>query len=247
LDSLDKFLEFRINQIIADQNIPIDLAAVCAQIGAVIEEREMVPEAAMQVTPGLFRIYIQSNFAESPGWALRRRFSLAHELGHTLFYERQNGELRPRKDAPRGDGLEAACHQAASMILVPSKVLKVELKNQQPASANDIIMLAHRFEVSTEVMLRRLNQFAVFEHGWTLVLARRRSIDTLAIEYAVHPPWLQVHLSVPTRGTSFNQWFRGIEQADGVLVKETTAGILKASPLKLTGSLVIFEIRIQSE
>ena len=176
----------------------------------------------------------------------RRRFSLAHELGHTLFYERQDGELKPRKDAPRGDSLEDACHQAASMILVPSKALKPELRQQPPASAAAIVEFASRFDVSIEVMLRRLNECGVFEHGWAPILARR-SGDAVAIEYAVYPPWVKSHFSAPKRGVTFNGWFRGIEQADGILRKETQDGILEALPVKVTGSLVIFELRILSE
>ena len=57
----------------------------------------MIPEAAMQITDGQFRIYLQSNFTEMPGASVRRRFSLAHELGHTLFYEEQDGELTSQR------------------------------------------------------------------------------------------------------------------------------------------------------
>jgi Zn-dependent peptidase ImmA (M78 family) len=245
LDSLDRFLEFRIEKITSEQAIPVDLAAVCHQLGAVVEEREMIPEAAMRVTGGQFHIYLQSNFVEAPGSRMRRRFSLAHELGHTLFYEQQNGEMKPRKDTPRGDSLEAACHRAASMILVPSKVLKPELKRQPPANARAVVDLANRFEVSTEVMLRRLNEFGVFEHDWAPVLTRR-SGGVLAIEYAAYPPWLKSHLSPPGRGASFKGWFRGSEQPDGKFQKETHEGVLEALPIELTGTSVIFELRMQS-
>jgi hypothetical protein len=176
---------------------------------------------------------------------MRRRFSLAHELGHTLFYEMQNGEMKPRRDTPRGDSLEAACHKAASMILVPSKVLKPALKKQLPAKAKDVVDLADRFKVSTEVMLRRLTEFGVFEHGWAPVLTRR-SGGTLEIEYAAYPPWLKPYLNVPSRGASFNGWFRGSQQQDGSIEKETHAGVLKASPVKLTAFSTLFELRMQS-
>jgi Zn-dependent peptidase ImmA (M78 family) len=246
LDSLDKFLEFRIEKIASGQSIPVDIAAICDRLGAVVEEREMIPEAAMQVINGQFRIYLQSNFTEAPGSAMRRRFSLAHELGHILFYDQQNGEMKPRQDSPRGDSLEAACHKAASMILVPSKVLKPELKQRPPANANDVIELANRFEVSTEVMLRRLNEFGTFEHGWAPVLTRR-SGTALTIEYATHPPWLKPHLNAPGRGASFNGWFRGSEQPDGTFKKETPEGTLDALPVNVTGSSIIFELRMQSQ
>jgi Zn-dependent peptidase ImmA (M78 family) len=245
LDSLDRFLEFQIEKITSDQVIPVDLGMVCAQLGAVVEEREMIPEAAMEVTGGQFRIYLQSNFNEVPGSSMRRRFSLAHELGHTLFYEHQHGKLKPRKDTPHGDSLEAACHKAAAMILVPGKVLKPELRKQPPDNTNDVIDLANRFGVSTEVMLRRLNDFDMFEHGWAPVLTRRNG-GALTIEYAAYPPWLKSSLSAPSRGASFEGWFRGSEQSDGTFHKETHEGVLEASPVKLAGSSIMFELRMQS-
>lgn len=248
--SLERFLECQIDKITTGQTVPVDLPSVCDQVGAVVEEREMIPEAAMQVTSGQFRIYLQSNFSEAPGSTVRRRFSLfslAHKLGHTLFYERQNGAMKPRRDSPRGDSLEAECHKAASMILVLGKVLKPELKKRPPINANSVMELANRFEVSTEVMLRRLAEFGVFEHGWAPVLTRRIGA-VLAIEYAAYPPWLKSHLNAPNRGVPFNEWFRGAEQpgGSGTFKKATNNGVLEALPVTLTGASVIFDLRMQS-
>ena len=157
MDSLDSFLNFHVEKIMSDRSVPIDLMAVSAAVGVVVEEREMIPEAAMQAKGKQLFIYLQSNFIDLPGMALRRRFSLVHEIGHTLFYEEHDGELKPRKDAPRGESLEAACHKAASMILVPGKALKAELREHPPSNSAAIVELASRFEVSIEVMVRRLN------------------------------------------------------------------------------------------
>ena len=190
MDSLDKFLGFHIDKITADRRIPIDLGAVSADIGAVVQEREMIPEAAMQPRDGRFYIYVQSNFKDLPGSALRRRFSWAHEIGHTLFFEARDGELKARTDAPRGDALESACHRASSMILIPAKALRAELQNQELDGAARISELADRFEVSIEVMLRRLNEFSLFENGWAPVLTRRIGRN-LAVEFAAYPLWLK--------------------------------------------------------
>jgi Zn-dependent peptidase ImmA (M78 family) len=119
----------------------------------------MIPEAAIEIKKNRFHIYLQSNFKNSAGRALRARFSLAHELGHTLFYELRDGVLRPRKDAPRGNRLEAACHRAAAIILVPSKALRSQIQQRREWKASALMELANRFEVSAEVMLRRLSDF----------------------------------------------------------------------------------------
>ena len=244
MDSIDDFLERRIERILPDQEIPVDLVAICAHLGATLEEREMIPEAAMRVTHGRFHIYLQSNFCDLPGANLRRRFSLAHEIGHTLFYDIQNGEIKPRKDSPRGDNLEAACHKAASMILIPTRVIDRELRSHPPANAPALMALANRFEVSAEVLLRRLHGLRVFERDWVPVLTRKHN-HRMTIEFAPYPPWLRSRLTPPKRGMPFSEWFNGNEQTDGKSIRATDGGVLEASPITLTRSTVIFEVRLK--
>jgi hypothetical protein len=93
---------------------PIDLNVMAQLLGNVnVEEREMIPEAAVQVLGLRFRIYLRSNFMDRPGARVRRRFSLAHEIAHTFFFEVRDSSLKPIRGAPRGDNLEAACHEGA--------------------------------------------------------------------------------------------------------------------------------------
>jgi len=224
----------------------VDLNGLSKQIGALIEEREMIPEAAMHAKNGRFHIFLQSNFVNLPGGAQRRRFSLAHEIGHTLFYEQNNGELKPRKDAPRGDGLEAACQKAAAMILVPTRLLRAELRQRGCTDARAVAELARRFDVSIEVMLRRLNELSVFENGWGPALVRR-SGERLLIEYAAYPPWLMTHIAAaPKRGTEFAAWFGATVQSNGALAKDAGDERLEAVPTEVTSSLVIFELRLHA-
>lgn len=196
----------------------------------------------MQVTDGRFYIYLQSNFQDAQGAMLRQRFSLAHELGHTLFYDVENGEIRPRRDSPRGENLEAACHKAASMILIPARALNRELKDRPLGDATSVIDLANRFEVSVEVMLRRLNDLGVFDQIWSPVLTRQQATG-LRIEFAAYPPWLRSRLRQPTRGTSFKAWFGGTEHQDGSFSKDSQDGVLEARPVPLSSSATIFELR----
>lgn len=243
MKALAKFLEFQVDKITAGRSLPIDLDTLSADIGVVVEEREMIPEAAMQVVDGGLHIYIQSNFNDLPGSTLRRRFSHAHEIGHTLFYEQRNGELKARKDSPRGDALEVACHKAASMILVPSKILRTELRDRELTDADEIVIRAKRFEVSLEVMVRRLQESGAFDRNWTAVLARRTG-GTLVVEYAAYTHWLIPHIVVPERGMAFSEWFRGIQQPDGTLKKRVNGGSLVATPQEVTKTLVIFGFRL---
>lgn len=245
MKSLDKFLEFQVDKITADRPIPIDLHALSDDIGIIVEEREMIPEAVMEPVDGRFHVYLQSNFKEFAGAETRRRFSLAHEIGHTLFYELREGELKPRKDSPRGEELEFACHKAASMILVPNKVLKGHMRQHGVNSGEDMIDLARNFKVSIEVMVRRLHELRAFENNWTPVLVRDHK-GTLLIEYAAYPHWLIPHIVAPDIGVPFSNWFRGNRQVDGTLLRRVNGGCLKAIRKDVTGSLMIFELHLRT-
>jgi hypothetical protein len=241
---LDKFLSHYTHRLTVGRDVPIDLAALSAEIGAVVEEREMIPEAVMQPRGGQFYIYLQSNFGNLPGSALRRRFSWAHELGHTLFYESRNGDLKPRSDTPRGDALEAACHRAASMILVPTDSLRGHLQHGGIDTAAEAIDLARLFQVSPEVMLRRLHDVGAFDHGWTTVLTRRNGAS-LSIEFAGYPVWLKPYLPIPRRGTEFVVWFGATEQNGRSFEKWVGGVAISASPIDVSDSAVIFELRLK--
>jgi Zn-dependent peptidase ImmA (M78 family) len=243
--SLDNYLNFHIDKLTMDQDIPIDVFRVANRIGAVIEEREMIPEAAMEVKEGQFHIYLRSNFRGLPGTALRARFSLAHEIGHTLFYEQRDGSWKSRKDAPRGDRLEAACHKAAAMILVPSTALSAELHRGAISNAASLTELADRFEVSVEVMVRRLHDFGGLNGDWAPVLTRRNGND-FEIEYAVYPPWLKSHLGEPARGADFLSWMRPTHHSGEILGRTLPGGQLEAEPFNSNGSKTIFELRFRS-
>ena len=219
-------------------------SGLSADLGLIIEEREMIPEAAMQALDGRFRIYLQSNFKDFPGTETRRRFSLAHEIGHTLFFEQRDAELKARKDAPRGEALEAACHKAASMILVPNKALHAQLRDKEIGGTEDLVMLARSFDVSVEVIARRLQDLRAFENKWAPILTRLNEGVPLT-EYAAYPHWLKPHIVAPERGMAFSEWFRGAEQPDGVLKKRVNGGSLDAIRKDVTNSLAVFELHLR--
>ena len=183
----------------------------------------MIPEAVIQVTEGRFYIYLQSNFGDSPGAKRRRRFSLAHEIGHTLFYDCDDGEIKPRKDSPRGENLEAACHKAASMILIPSKALQREMKQQPPTNAVVVVELANRFDVSAEVMLRRLHDLGAFHKDWAPVLTRQHN-GGLCIEFAPYPPWLRSLVAPQIEASISASGFAVLSNGMGSLLKTRATG-----------------------
>lgn len=257
MQSLDSFLERHVESLVAGQKAPIDLAEVARQANAVVEEREMIPEAAMAPDGEGFRIYVQCNFLQLTGARTRQRFSFSHEIAHTFFFELRDGVMKPRRDAPTGARLEAACQKGAGLLLVPTNLLRQELRQcGDPIDAAQILRLAHQFDASVEVTMRRLYDVDAFGSQFAPVLVRRDARGNFNIEFGVYPPWVKALFPHPRRGTAFTTWFghtsghetqANIDQepVNGVLVKGTAQGTLMARPVDITPSLRIFELRLQ--
>jgi hypothetical protein len=162
----------------------------------------MVPEAAMSVQGSVFRIYLRSNFLDRPGERIRQRFSLAHEIAHTFFYQKIGDNWKVLPGTPRGDDLERACHEGAGRLLIPDAFLPSGLEVDR-LTGEFVLELAHRAEVSVEVVLRRIrNHPGVVRADRAFVLARSGNIV-----YLTYAPWIQAIL--PKRaGRSIQDWLR---------------------------------------
>lgn len=106
----------------------------------------------------------------------RKRFTIAHELIHTLFLEaeldqldggrKDNCRIFSRRDDPDEERL---CNQGAAEILMPERQFCGLLAEEGPAARN-ILLLARRFGVSLRACSRRVLQYypklavALLEH-----------------------------------------------------------------------------------
>lgn|GEM_PF-3558075 len=98
--------------------------------------------------------------SRSPG---RRRFSIAHEIAHTLFYKDSGGGQRHQVGAmtvAEHSSEEAICNRVAGALLVPSKYVRGELGK---ASVDDISAflwlldrVAAKLQVSVAALIARL-------------------------------------------------------------------------------------------
>jgi hypothetical protein len=94
----------------------------------------------------------------------RQRFTLAHEIAHTFFYELvTNDETLPQQleGTPVAHRVEDFCNYGAREILMPMSQLSRELEQSEDligmATAERV---ANLFKVSIEVCIRRLNDYA---------------------------------------------------------------------------------------
>lgn len=97
----------------------------------------------------------------------RTRFTLAHELCHTFFYEIVPELKFEKHEADPGE--ERLCNLGAAELLMPSHALKREAK-AVGASLDSLTRLASLFDVSLEAMLLRLRSTA----GWRCELSAWR-------------------------------------------------------------------------
>jgi len=89
----------------------------------------------------------------------RRRFTMAHELCHTFFYELvPELKFRPHET---DEAEETLCNYGAAVLLMPEKSIRREAK-KLPVSIDSLDFLANRFAVSLEAMALRLRDI----HAW---------------------------------------------------------------------------------
>jgi len=140
---------------------------------------------------------------------------------------------------------------AESLLAQVNGAVQVSCRHFQSARFESMIelsengTLADRFEVSVEVMVRRLHDFGGLNGDWAPVLTRRNGND-FEIEYAVYPPWLKSHLGEPARGADFLSWMRPTHHSGEVLGRTLPEVQLEAEPFNSSGSKTIFELRFRS-
>jgi len=131
---------------------PYDPFKLAEMRGIAVSPRADIPDART-IPIGQNRLLIEYNPMRPPA---RLRYSVAHELAHTLFSD--CGE-RIRNRAKEGEGqddwqLEALCNVAAAEILMP--VGSMEREPNDALTIESVLAARRRYEVSTEAVLIRL-------------------------------------------------------------------------------------------
>ena len=166
----------------------------------------MVPEGVLAPVPGGFRMYLQSNFAHRPGAGLRERFSIAHELVHTFYYDSTESVPKPIKGSPKGRALEQLCHIGAGEILVPEPLLRQQATARgEIASAESVRELTKIFNVSADVMIRRLHAAELVD-DFAAILVETKDGNKRSIRAACYSSKLLCHAARPKFGVDFDSW-----------------------------------------
>lgn len=162
---------------------PIDVEALAVQMGIdSIANATMVEDGRLEQDGTTATIFLRTGLSDS-----RRRFTIAHELGHRLL-------LHPRAPAERhrrrlaGDSEERLCDDLAAAILLPRSWVLAEFRGA-PHRLKSVRRLSAMTATSLSASLVRLSEVA----GWSESLLRFRFTNgkwrleaPAAVPYDVH-------------------------------------------------------------
>jgi Zn-dependent peptidase ImmA (M78 family) len=158
----------------------------------IVQSEEGGTEALLIPTKNGFIVRIDPRLGRS-----RYRFTLAHEIGHTFFFDSTASPRTRRYPYILGDaGEERLCQEAAAELLMPTARV-TEFLETNDICVGTLALMATLFGVSFEAAARRITAFRstfVFI-GWSM-----RSIDgkpeALRVDWAASPgPFIPLHAS----------------------------------------------------
>lgn len=141
-----------------------------------VEFCPLLVDAMLTTHPNGFRILFNSNGADplelrrnyecesrEQVMGSRLRFSLAHEIAHTLFYDLSGGIPQIARQFRSGGGrtvmekLEWNCNRLAAQMLLPTPMLRAALRRMKTVNPQALLELAGRAGVSIAALVRRIN------------------------------------------------------------------------------------------
>jgi hypothetical protein len=167
--------------IAASERLPVRLKTIAERRRVTSVEFVTMPVRAMLTThPKGFRVFLKTDDDEQAMELKRRyddkeqerplpikfRFSLAHELAHTLFYELGTPDERPKtiREFRAGGGktilenLEKYCNRIAGHLLMPSPFFRTEMLKLKSLQPRELLAFAERAEASVESVVARLGE-----------------------------------------------------------------------------------------
>jgi IrrE N-terminal-like domain len=188
---------------------PFDPFKLAEIRGIGISARADIPDART-VPAGQNRFLIEYNPTRTAG---RLRYSIAHEIAHTLFPDCGERIRNRSRTAASGDDwqLEALCNIAAAEILMPIGSMKKEQTN--PLDIDGILKSRKHFDVSTEAVLIRLVHLS--DEACAVFVASRSADSSSGGKYAYD-------YLIPSRTWQYDV-ARGTTLPDSSPVSECTA------------------------
>lgn len=148
---------------------PVALKSIAERCGVSrVEFRPLLIDGGLAIADRKFVVYVNceksragelsNQFAQDGGRTLpkRARFTIAHELVHTFFFDQSGVAPKSKLRATHHkehDSLEQVCDYGANLLLVPPHQLMRQLEGISELSPRVIIDLATDFNVSLQTLL----------------------------------------------------------------------------------------------
>ena len=248
-----KFITSRVDWILRrnPKNLepPVDLETVAQDAGITVRYVPMIPEGVFAIEKAQAVIYLQSNFMTEPSARLRQRFTFAHEICHSLFYDLCRDPPSVLRGTPRGDSLESLCHHGAGQLLVPLEQLLTAVGTEGVSSVDDILNLTRSFDVSLDVMIRRI---AKVEQSRSVdaafVLARRDGSGEWRVSAAALDRSFRTFAAEPKIGMPYQDWVQQLDEGRQKLAARSKTQIPTITSVRkdLSSRTTIHEVRLAS-
>ena len=166
------------------RSFPIDLAKVATSCWVrQIEFKQLLTDGGLAVRNGGFIIYVRCDPGEADDLSARfeedgtgrtlpdrirhrARFTIAHELAHTFFYDLRS--IPPQVKFELNDAaetrLEMACNEIAGALLLPQRLLQQITSTLQTIDPRGLRKLTEETLVSSQTLVRRFAQLQTFSH-----------------------------------------------------------------------------------
>ncbi len=190
-----RLLAHRLTKLYGDQPPPFDPAVIAEELkvrdisfGPIGKDALLIPADTG------FKIKIGQELPRT-----RQRFALAHELGHSLFFN--SDEPRPYRPYSRdesSDHEERLCDVFAGEILLPEGSLKEHIRRAHEPGVDTLLRLARVFDVSAWCLAIRIAELRLWKAAaisWT-----PDHNDTISIPSGSVVPKLRVAWSAAPKG-----------------------------------------------
>ena len=179
---------------LTSKELPTRLGAIAArQCVKAIEFRPLLADGGIALTEKGFTIYVRAEADEAehltvqfeqdgtgiglPRRMIRRaRFTIAHEIAHTFFYDVHSRPPKPKielKSATSLRSLERVCNAVAGVLLLPEALLEKGFPNKDLAQPAELSKLADAALISKHALVRRLHELQRFPHPIAIIACVR--------------------------------------------------------------------------
>jgi hypothetical protein len=173
---------------------PVPVESIASHYGAIIQYTELLADGSL--TPNDGRYIMRVNHTSHP---YRRRFTIAHELGHILLAELdQQSRSRFCSINPfTGNQEERFCDSFAANLLIPGNAIR-ELTDWRLMSIKKMVRKAHECEVSLSPLVWRILEEATYEGGalWFRMMGKPADPQDikLRLDWGVFPKSQRLYL-----------------------------------------------------